>query len=236
MVKVGVVESVEQFWEILFDKWKQYLHRIKSGVHLQEVLGKDLESIEDLKAHFEEFKIYMRGHNLYDIFYGPFRDRETELLTKYLELAPREDFADILEKITIDAIKQLNDKENITIIVNPKLVENIKRVIREELNKLGCEEVQMSALQNPEPWEKTGRFSDQEVDIWFKTNLSSGGELGLAPTHEEPITNMLKSYIMEKIKVLIEDLRKCQNPYNCPHGRPTIITMSKYEMEKRFKR
>ena len=71
----------------------------KSGMHLKEVLGKDLESIEDLKAYFEEFKIYMRGHNLYDIFYGPFRDRETELLTKYLELAPREDFVDILEKI-----------------------------------------------------------------------------------------------------------------------------------------
>lgn len=76
-----------------------------------------------------------------------------------------------------------------------RVVENIKNIIREELNKLGCEEVQMSALQNPEPWEKTGRFSDQEVDIWFKTELASGGKLGLAPTHEEPITNMLKSYI-----------------------------------------
>ena len=53
----------------------------------------------------------------------------------------------------------------------------------------------MTALQNPEPWEKTGRFSDSEVDIWFKTELNSGGILGLAPTHEEPITNMLKSYI-----------------------------------------
>ncbi len=99
MVQIGVVESVDQFWEILFDKWKQYLHRIKSGMHLKEVLGRDLESIEDLKNYFEEFKIYMRGHNLYDIFYGPFRERETELLTQYLELAPREDFADILEKI-----------------------------------------------------------------------------------------------------------------------------------------
>ena len=76
-----------------------------------------------------------------------------------------------------------------------KVIENIKRVIREELNKLGCEEVQMSALQNPGPWEKTGRFSDQEVDIWFKTELAGGGVLGLAPTHEEPITNMLKNYI-----------------------------------------
>lgn len=76
-----------------------------------------------------------------------------------------------------------------------RVIENIKEIIREELNKLGCEEISMSALQNPEPWEKTGRFSDQEVDIWFKTEVSSGGELGLAPTHEEPITNMLKSYI-----------------------------------------
>lgn len=99
MVKIGVVESVDRFWEILFDKWRQYLHRIKSGMHLKEVLGKDLESIEELKAHFEEFKIYMRGHNLYDIFYGRFRKQETELLTRYLELAPREDFADILNTI-----------------------------------------------------------------------------------------------------------------------------------------
>ena len=76
-----------------------------------------------------------------------------------------------------------------------RVIDNIKNIIREELNKLGCEEVLMSALQNPEPWEKSGRFSSERVDIWFKTELSSGGELGLAPTHEEPMVNMLKSYI-----------------------------------------
>ncbi|MDO5480214.1 MAG: His/Gly/Thr/Pro-type tRNA ligase C-terminal domain-containing protein [Candidatus Saccharibacteria bacterium] len=76
-----------------------------------------------------------------------------------------------------------------------KVIENIKGVIREELNALGCEEVSMSALQNPEPWEATGRFSDQEVDIWFKTELASGGLLGLAPTHEEPMIEMLKTYV-----------------------------------------
>ena len=76
-----------------------------------------------------------------------------------------------------------------------RVLENIKNIIREELNKLGCEEVMMSALQNPEPWEKTGRFSDQEVDIWFKTELSAGGVLGLAPTHEEPMIEMVKKYV-----------------------------------------
>ena len=76
-----------------------------------------------------------------------------------------------------------------------RVIENIKGIIREELNALGCEEVLMSALQSPEPWEATGRFSDQEVDIWFKTELASGGMLGLAPTHEEPMIEMLKTYI-----------------------------------------
>lgn len=76
-----------------------------------------------------------------------------------------------------------------------RVLEKIKNIVREELNGIGCEELLMSSLQNPEPWEKTGRFSDAEVDIWFKTELSAGGILGLAPTHEEPITNLLKTYI-----------------------------------------
>lgn len=99
MAQIGVVESVDEFWEILFAKWEKYLYRIKSGIHLVEVLGKDIQSVSDLKEHFEEFKIYMRGHNLYDIFYGRFKEQETELLRRYLELAPEEDFKDILDAI-----------------------------------------------------------------------------------------------------------------------------------------
>lgn len=76
-----------------------------------------------------------------------------------------------------------------------RVIENLKGIIREELNKLGCEELSMSALQNPELWEKTGRFSDAEVDIWFKTELTGGGLLGLAPTHEEPMVNLARKYV-----------------------------------------
>jgi DNA mismatch repair protein MutL len=35
---------------------------------------------------------------------------------------------------------------------------------------------------------------------------------------------------------LIDQLLSLENPYACPHGRPTIISMSKYELEKKFKR
>ena len=47
----------------------------------------------------EEIKIFLRGHNLFDIFYGRFKEREEEILQKYVELAPREEFADILDAI-----------------------------------------------------------------------------------------------------------------------------------------
>lgn len=45
--------------------------------------------------------------------------------------------------------------------------------------------------------------------------------------------NTLKTAEME---ALLDELLTLENPYNCPHGRPTIISMSKYEIEKKFKR
>lgn len=97
MAQLGIVESEEAFYEILLEKWKEYLHRITSGRHLLEVLGHDLETAEDIREHMEEIRIYIRGHNLFDIFYGRYRENETELLERYIELAPREDFRDILD-------------------------------------------------------------------------------------------------------------------------------------------
>ena len=99
MAQLGVISSEEEFYEIFLEKWKEYLHRIKSGKNLREVLGRDLETPEDVKSHMEDIRIYMRGHNLYDIFYGRYKKEETELLTRYIEIAPREDFRDILDAV-----------------------------------------------------------------------------------------------------------------------------------------
>ena len=99
MTALGIVESEEAFYETLLEKWREYLHRISSGKHLREILGKDLESVQDVREHMEEIRTYVRGHNLYDIFYGRYKEREEALLEQYLSLAPREDFADILDAI-----------------------------------------------------------------------------------------------------------------------------------------
>lgn len=99
MCRIGVLKSPEQFYKIFLSKWKEYLYKLKSGRHLTAVLGRDFNTTEDVKAHMEEIKIYMRGHNLFDIFYGRYRKEENELLTRYVELADREEFADILQAI-----------------------------------------------------------------------------------------------------------------------------------------
>ena len=40
----------------------------------------------------------------------------------------------------------------------------------------------------------------------------------------------------QEARALIDELLELENPYTCPHGRPTIISMSRYELEKKFKR
>lgn len=72
---------------------------------------------------------------------------------------------------------------------------NIVRVIREEMNAVGGQEIAMTALQDKELWERTDRWDDAKVDNWFKTSFKSGGETGLAITHEEPLTRIMSEHI-----------------------------------------
>ena len=99
MAQIGIIESEEQFYEIFIEKWREYLYRLRSGRKLAEVIGHDLTSVDDVKQHMEEIRIHMRGHNLYDIYYGRYRENEQEILSRYIDAAPREDFADILDSI-----------------------------------------------------------------------------------------------------------------------------------------
>ena len=76
-----------------------------------------------------------------------------------------------------------------------RVIEKIVRIIREEMNAIGGQELHLTALQDKNIWEKTNRWSDAVVDNWFKTKLKSGSEVGLGFTHEEPLTALMKEYI-----------------------------------------
>jgi prolyl-tRNA synthetase len=76
-----------------------------------------------------------------------------------------------------------------------RVLDNIIQIIREEMNAIGGQEINLTALQNKDVWEATGRWSKDVIDVWFRTELANGSELGLAPTHEEPIANMMTRFI-----------------------------------------
>lgn len=76
-----------------------------------------------------------------------------------------------------------------------KVIENIKQIVRQEMDQIGGSELIMTSLQRPELWGKTDRWDEKNVDVWFKTKLQNGSEAGLAWSHEEPITDMLRSYV-----------------------------------------
>src|ERR1035437_584743 len=99
-----------------------------------------------------------------------------------------------------------------------RVIKKIENIIREEVNSVGGQEVSMTALQNPELWKKTDRWSDEVVDNWFKTKLKNDTELGLGFSHEEPLVNMLTNFISS-----YKDL-------------PREIPLSVYQFQTEFKK
>lgn len=76
-----------------------------------------------------------------------------------------------------------------------RVLNKIIGIIREEMNAIGGEELHLAALQDKAIWEDTGRWDDKTVDVWFKSELKNGTQVGLAPTHEEPVTMIMKDHI-----------------------------------------
>ncbi len=84
----------------------------------------------------------------------------------------------------------------------------------------------------------TGEFFSNILD-----SLKESTSIASSPLEKIIISMACKNSIKagdniapEEISVLLERLMKTSQPYTCPHGRPTIITMSRYELEKKFKR
>ena len=78
-----------------------------------------------------------------------------------------------------------------------RVIENIKNIVRQEMECLGSSELLMTTIQNKEVWELSGRWDDQLVDVWFKSQLKNGTEVGFGWSHEEP--SLYKSSLNELI-------------------------------------
>ena len=76
-----------------------------------------------------------------------------------------------------------------------RVFKNVEQVIREEMNAIGGQELTLTSLQNPAVWKKSGRWADEAIDVWFKSTLKSGGEVGFGTTHEEPLTALMAEYV-----------------------------------------
>lgn len=93
------------------------------------------------------------------------------------------------------------------------------------------------------PYELFG-YESKELFEELLTEMTENPIRGVAQVIREKIASMAcKAAVkgnnrlsFEEADQLIEQLLELDNPYNCPHGRPTIISMSKYEIEKKFKR
>ncbi|RJQ35463.1 prolyl-tRNA synthetase [Candidatus Parcubacteria bacterium] len=122
--------------------------------------------------------------------------RQSQLFTKTRKLAPKDEVAKNAQLLIRGGFihKEMAGVYDL-LPLGMRVAENIKRIVREEMNAIGGQEIIMSSLQRKELWEKTDRWDDEKVDVWFKSELKSGGEVGFGWSHEEPITDMMKNYV-----------------------------------------
>lgn len=100
MAKIGVIKSEEDFYNILYKKFRDYLFKLNSFKRLQRIKNIRIRSKQDIKDNIEDIKVYVRGHNLFDIFYGRYHGSdEQKILKRYIDVAPKETFQDIFDAI-----------------------------------------------------------------------------------------------------------------------------------------
>ncbi|USN88816.1 MAG: prolyl-tRNA synthetase [Candidatus Nomurabacteria bacterium] len=122
--------------------------------------------------------------------------RQTKLFTRTKKEAPADEVAKNAQLLIRAGYIHKNMAGAYTFLpLGLRVVEKINRIIREEMNAVGSVEMFMPSLQDPELWKKTDRWSDEKVDVWFKSELQAGGEIGFGWTHEEVITDIMRQFV-----------------------------------------
>ncbi len=122
--------------------------------------------------------------------------RQTQLFTKTKKEAPADEVAKNAQLLIQAGYIYKNMAGAYSFLpLGLRVIDKINGVIRDEMDAIGGQEMHMPSLQESRLWEQSDRWSDDKVDVWFKTELKAGGEVGLAWTHEEVITNIMRQYV-----------------------------------------
>jgi prolyl-tRNA synthetase len=122
--------------------------------------------------------------------------RFSKLFTRTLKDAPSDETA-VNAKLLIRGGFMFKEMAGVYSILplGLRVMKKIEQIVREEMDKIGGTEMKTSVLQNKEVWKKSNRWSDEVVDNWFKSELKTGGEVGLSFTNEEAYSNILSQYV-----------------------------------------
>lgn len=122
--------------------------------------------------------------------------RQTQLFTKTKKEAPADEVAKNAQLLIRAGYIYKNMAGAYSFLpLGLRVIDKINTVIREEMNVIGGQEMHMPSLQDSRLWEQSDRWGDDKVDVWFKTELKAGGMVGLAWTHEEVITDIMRQYV-----------------------------------------
>lgn len=122
--------------------------------------------------------------------------RLTQLFTKTTKTAPADETAKNAQLLIQGGYVYKEIAGVYTLLpLGQKVLDNIVKIVKEEMNAVGGVQMKTSSLQSKDVWEKTNRWDDEVVDVWFKTKLKNNTELGLSFTNEEAYANLVKNYI-----------------------------------------
>lgn len=122
--------------------------------------------------------------------------RQSQLFTKTRREAPADEVAKNSQLLIRGGfIQKMSAGVYSFLPLGLRVLKKIENIIREEMNAVGGQEIQLASLQEKGLWEKTNRWDDKVVDNWFKTELKNGNPMGLGFTHEEPLTDLMRDHL-----------------------------------------
>lgn len=158
------------------------------------------------------------------------------------------------EKVKYEAlVKKLQDNVCETQTLNPPVIVSISaredmliRDYMEYFNQIGFELEEFGGNEIAIRSVPLDLFGENEKEMFMDilNELGSDHPMGTPEAILEKLASMACKAAVKgnnqmsftEVNALLEELLLLDNPYNCPHGRPTIVSMSKYEIEKKFKR